>query len=155
VLALGIVAGCGIGYVGHQLQLNAAPQKACMQWEDAICRGVGEESYACQEAKTASALLLSGPACAVAQQGLQAKVEHIKAGRGPCTALSDKLCSQLGPDGEGCELVKTKAPTFSVKDCEEMTKNYDQVLAQIMSRQTRGTLPTLHHQPSYKSDKHP
>lgn len=146
-LALGIAAGCGLGYFGHHFQVNAAPQDACKRWEAAICRGVGQDTYACQQAKTASALLLSGPACAQAQPSVQAKVEQIKAGRGPCTELSDRLCNQLGPEGQGCELVRSKAPTFSVKDCEDMTKNYDQVLAQIMSRQTRGTLPGLQARP--------
>ncbi|HXS16546.1 MAG TPA: hypothetical protein VN764_05140 [Polyangiaceae bacterium] len=147
VLGVGIAAGCGIGYVGHHLQVNAAPQDACKQWEGAICRGVGEETYACKQAKTASALLLSGPACAQAQPGLQTKVQQIKAGRGPCTELSDRLCQELGPDGQGCELVKSKEPTLSVKDCEDMAKNYDQVLGQLMSRQTRGTLPKANSTP--------
>jgi hypothetical protein len=121
--------------------VNSASQDACYKWQSAICAGVGEESYACQQAETASTLLLSGSACFQAREGLDGKIAQIKAGRSPCTELSDRLCRQLGPEGEGCALVRSKEPGLSVDDCQDMARNYDQILAQIMSRQTRGTLP--------------
>ncbi len=153
LIALGLVGGMTVGYVGagvqgdrepsrlHSHGTAEAPGASCAQWTAAICDGLGPTAYACNQAKAAGKLLLSHSACAEAHKEVTTRIEQIKAGRGPCTTLSARLCSQLGPDGPGCELVKNKEPTLSVQDCQDMTKNYDQVLAQIMSRQTRGTLP--------------
>jgi hypothetical protein len=149
-----LAAGFGIGWFGHDFQSKKAVKEAdaavegkgdaargpCKDWEEALCGGLGATAYACSQAKAASALL-SGSACEQAQQGVLAKIEEIKAERAQCTELSDKLCGELGADGQACELVKTQTPSFPPERCEQMMQNYDQVLAQLKMMQERGAIP--------------
>lgn len=149
-----LAAGFGIGWFGHDFQMSKAEKEAdaavegkgeaargpCKDWEDAICGALGPTAYACSQAKSASTLL-SGSACAQAQEGVTAKVDEIQAERAQCTELSTKLCSELGADGEACNLVKTQTPSFPPERCEQMMQNYDQVLAQLKMMQERGAMP--------------
>lgn len=153
-LSLGLAAGLGMGWLGHELQLNEARKKAdaaakgrgdeatgpCRDWADSICKRMGELAYECTHARAATRLL-SGSACAQAQKSVLTKVETLKAERAQCGELTSKLCADLGPEGKGCELVKAKEPTFSLEDCQDMTSKYQGVLAQVMERQETGTLP--------------
>lgn len=153
-LGLGIAAGLGIGWLSHDFQVNKAQKEAdaavkgrgdeatgpCKNWADTICERMGELAYECTHARAASALL-SGSACVQAQESALAKIDALKAERVQCDELTSKLCADLGPEGKGCELAMAKAPTFSIEDCQDMTKRYQRVLAQIMERQEKGTLP--------------
>jgi hypothetical protein len=155
-LSLGIAAGLSVGWWGHELQTTQAKKEAdaavqgegdraagpCKTWADAICGRMGKAAYECKVAQGASALL-SGSACAQAEEGVLAKIDTLEAKRAPCTQLSSKLCGDLGEDGKGCELIVAKEPGIAPQDCQDMMGRYEQTLAQIMSRQTKGTLPDI------------
>jgi|GEM_PF-2533526 len=154
-LAFGIAAGLGLGWLGHDFQVNQAKKNAsaavnptgagatgpCKAWADTICEQMGEVAYECTHARAARALL-SDSACVQAQETVLAKIDAIKAERVQCNELTRKLCADLGPEGKGCELARAKEQTFSIQDCRDMTKSYSRVLAQITERQEKGTLPT-------------
>lgn len=153
-LGLGLAAGLGMGWLGHSAQVNKAKKEAdaavkgkgdetsgpCKSWAEAICSRMGAAAYECKVAQGATALL-SGSACAQAEEGLLTKIDALKAERAPCTKLSSKLCDDLGAEGKGCELIAAKEPGIAPKDCEDMMGRYKQTLAQLMSRQTKDTLP--------------
>ena len=155
-LSLGIAAGLSVGWWGHELQVNQAKKEAdadvqgeghkatgpCKSWAEAICGRMGKAAYECKVAQGATALL-SGSACAQAQKGVLAKLDTLQAQRAPCAELSSKLCGDLGEDGKGCELIVAKEPGIAPQDCQDMMARYEQTLAQIMSRQTKGTLPDV------------
>lgn len=150
--ALGL--GMATGWWGHDFQAaQAKDEKAaavqgkgsdatgpCRAWVDTICQQMGELAYECTHARAASPLL-SDSACLLAQESVLAKIDGIQAERVECSELTTRFCSDLGPEGKGCELARAKEPTFSIKDCQDMKKNYPRVLAQIVERQEKGTLP--------------
>lgn len=160
-LGFGIAVGLGMGWLGHDFQVNRAKKQAdaaakgkvaeatgpCKTWADTICERMGELAYECTHAKAASTLL-SGSACVQARESVLAKIDTLKAERAQCNELTRKLCADLGPDAKGCELAKGKEPTFSIEACQDMTKSYPRVLARIMARQEKGTLPTPPRGPS-------
>lgn len=151
VLSLGLAVGLGVGWWGHGLQAKKAAGAAvkgqgdnaagsCKAWADTICGRMGNLAYECTHARAAGALL-SDAACTQAQQTVLTKLDAIKVERAPCSELTSKLCADLGADGKGCELAKAKESTFSIGDCQDMNKRYPRVLAQIIERQEKGTLP--------------
>lgn len=149
VLCLG--AGFGIGWGGHQFQTNKALKVAdaavqgegegargpCKDWEKKLCDEFTETGFACTQAKGSSSLL-SGSACAQALKSVDKTIDTIKAARASCTTLTDKLCGELGAETQTCGLVKTQTPSFPAEKCDEMMKNYDQVLQQLKMMEQRG-----------------
>jgi len=153
-LGLGIVAGLCMGFVARAAQVSHAKEEAravqgkgdeasgpCKVWADTICEGMGELAYECTEARAAASTLLSDSACTQAQENVRAKIDALKSERVQCSELTNKLCAELGPDGKGCEFVRAKEPAFSLKECQDMTQDYKQVLARVMERQEKGTIP--------------
>lgn len=154
--ALCLAAGWGMGQLGHDRQVREAHDEAdaavqgkgegreaaglCETWADTICSQMGRAAYECKSALRARTLL-SGSACVLALESAPARIDALRAERVVCTDLSRKLCNDLGPDAEGCKLVMAKEPRIAPTDCEDMMERYQETLAQIMSRQARGTLP--------------
>jgi len=151
-LCVGVPVGFGLGNVGHDFRLNQARKEAdaavkgkgdettgpCKAWADTICEEMGSElGYECTHARAAS-LLLTGSACVRAQEGVLAKIGALKAGRVPCDELFGKVCSDVGPEGKGCEFAMARAPTFSSEECQDMKRHYSRVLAKVMKRQDEG-----------------
>jgi len=142
VLALAV--GGAAGWFGHIAQAkakirkesvpaaagSAGPSGPCGDWEKQICKGSGDQSAACMQAKTATGLLTPGT-CEVALETVPATLAKVKAERKPCDTLVEKLCKDTPPDSKGCALVREKTPMFPVDRCKEMLENYDQVLAEV------------------------
>jgi hypothetical protein len=167
--ALGL--GMAVGWLGHGFQVKEARNEAraasrersdegagpCRAWANTICERMGELAYECTEARVAATTLLSDSVCEQAQESVLAKVDAIKSERSQCSELTSKLCADLGPEGKGCEFVKAKEPVFSLAECQDMTRDYKQVLARVMERQTKGTIPSppRAHQPGNVSISRP
>ncbi len=151
---LALAAGFGVGWFGHDYQVQKAAKTAdaavegegegargpCKDWETALCSKFGEKSYPCVQAQSGSSLL-SGSACEQAIKTLDSQVAKIEAARASCNNLMDKLCGELGAESKACELVKTQTPNFPPQRCDDMMKNYDQVLGQLKMMEERGAIP--------------
>lgn len=146
---LGVPVGFGLSQAGQELQTTQAFHASdamttgsadegtgsCKAWADTICERMGnEQAYECTHARAASRLL-TGAACAQAQAGLAARLDELKSGRVHCDELFGKVCSDVGPEGKGCEFALAKAPTFSSGECQDMKRHYGRVLAKVMNRQ--------------------
>ena len=139
---LALAAGAGAGWFGHieqakaKIRAESAPagsgsaSGACGAWEKKICSSSGEQSAACQQAKGATGLL-TPTTCEVALEAVPATLAKVKAERVPCDTLTTKLCKELPPGSQTCDMIKEKTPLFPADRCKEMLKNFDQVLAEV------------------------
>ena len=139
---LALAAGAAAGWFGHieqakaKLRTESAPAAsgsasgACGTWEKKICSSSGEQSAACQQAKGATGLL-TPTTCEVALEAVPATLAKVKAERASCDTLVSKLCKDLPPGSQTCNMVKERTPLFPSDRCKEMLKSYDQVLAEV------------------------
>jgi len=139
-----LVVGGAAGWFGHiqkgKAELRAAvaaapagsgaPTGPCGAWQSNLCKATGEQSAACQQAKAATGVL-STAACESALSTLPATLAKIKAERVTCDKLVEKLCAELPPGSKTCAMVKERTPSFPAERCEQMTKNYDKVVAEL------------------------
>ncbi len=139
-VVLALLAGGAAGWFGHIQQSKAAAAKAdtapagsdgpCKAWEEGICSKLGAESAPCMQAKGASELLTAST-CEVALTAMPATLEKLKAARASCDTLVSKLCADLTPGSQTCAMVKEKTPMFPAQRCDEMLKQYDQVIGEL------------------------
>lgn len=135
MLFAGVAVGWGLrdaraeeGTAGKE---GVAEGKApCDTWKDEICKGTSSDSAACSNAKASSGML-PATACNAALADMPATLERIKAARASCDKLVTKLCTDLGKESSGCQLVTAKTPGIPPEGCDEMLENYSQVLAQL------------------------
>ena len=179
LIGIGVAAlavGGAAGWFGHiqtgKAQLRAAlaaapagsgaPAGPCGAWQSNLCKTTGEQSAACQQAKAATGVL-STAACESALSTLPETLAKIKAERVICDKLVEKLCADLTPGSKTCEMVKQRTPSFPAERCDQMTKNYDKVIAELkqMDQQQGASGPAMGtpggppHAPSTQPAGHP
>ena len=147
---LALLAGGAGGWFGHIQQAKAAAQKAdsaapagsgaaagpCGAWEKKICGSTGAQSAACMQAKGAGELLTPST-CELALANVPATLTKLKAARASCDKLVTKLCADLPPGAQTCNMVKEKTPSFPPQRCDEMLQHYDDVIAQLKQMEQR------------------
>lgn len=147
LVVIGLAAaslGAAGGWFGHDAQVkakiraesvpaasgSAAPAGPCGAWQQKICSGSGDTSAACTEAKAATDLLTPST-CEVALQSVPATLAKVKASRASCDSLIGKLCADLPPGSNTCNMVRERTPSFPKERCDEMLAHYDDVIAQL------------------------
>jgi hypothetical protein len=147
LIGIGVAAllvGGAAGWFGHiqkgKAELRAAvaaapagsgvPAGPCGAWQSNVCKSMGDQSAACQQAKAAAGVL-STPACELALRTLPETLAKIKAERASCDKLVAKLCAELPPGSKTCEMVKERTPSFPTERCDQMTQNYNKVIAEL------------------------
>lgn len=137
---LGLVAALalmGVSACKNQGGANGGPGAAagnaesCKQYAEALCGlAGGADSPTCGSIQTATDLMPP----AACQVGL-ANIEHSKGrlaeARKVCDELVDKLCKEIGPETQTCDMVKGQTAKFPPERCTAMMGSYDQVLGQL------------------------
>jgi hypothetical protein len=151
LIALGAVAvGAAGGWFGHDAQAKAklkadsvpaaagsgAPSGPCGAWQQKICAG-NDTSAACEEAK-AAVQLLTPSTCEVALAAVPATLAKVKAARVQCDSLVSKLCGDLPPGSQTCNMVRERTPSFPTERCTEMLAHYADVLASLKQMDQAG-----------------
>ncbi|MEO7033459.1 MAG: hypothetical protein ABI548_06275 [Polyangiaceae bacterium] len=116
---------------------SGAPTGPCGVWESKICKGAGDQSSACQQAKGAQDLLLPST-CEVAIGTMSETLAKLKAARASCDKLVGKLCADLSPGSKTCDMVKERTPTFPREKCDQMLGQYDKVIAELKQMDSHG-----------------
>lgn len=147
LIAVGVAAclvGGAAGWLGHIQKgkadlraavaaapaVSGAPAGPCGAWQASLCKSTGEQSAACQQAKTATEVLTS-PVCESALSALPQTLTKIKTERVPCDKLVERLCGDLPPGSATCTMVKERTPSFPAERCVQMTQNYEKVIAEL------------------------
>lgn len=116
---------------------SGAPTGPCGSFQTQVCKGAGEQSAACQQAKGAAEILLPST-CDNAIASMPDTLAKIKAGRATCDKLVGKLCADLPPGSKTCDMVKERTPSFPRERCDQMLSSYDKVIAELKQMDSGG-----------------
>jgi len=116
---------------------SGVPAGPCGAFQSQICKGAGEQSAACQQAKGAADILLPAT-CESALGALPETLAKIRAGRASCDRLVSKLCADLPPGSQTCTMVKDRTPSFPRERCDQMLTSYDKVIAELKQMDAGG-----------------
>lgn len=108
----------------------------CEKYAAEICTAAGAQSEACA-AFNAVKGIVSPKACTAGLGDMaytQAKVKEMGA---QCDELIKKLCTDLGPETQTCEMVQTMTKSFPADRCAAMMKEYPAVLAELKRREAQ------------------
>lgn len=147
IAAVALIIGAAAGWFANQARgkspggeshvAMADGEGPCKAWEKEVCKGAGEQSAACTQAKGV-AELMPDAACGTALEDVPATLEKVKAARADCTKLVSKLCKDLGEQTGTCKMVTERTESFPKDRCKEMLGNYDKVLGQLKAMEERG-----------------
>jgi protein-disulfide isomerase len=132
-LGVTLVAGCN---KKTEKPATATSATACADYSKKLCDAAGAESPTCNSGKELTELMPAA-ACAAALAdfgGTQAKLEQR---RKVCDEMVSKLCKDLGPETETCDMVKTQSKNIPPDQCSKMMSQYTELLADLKKRESR------------------
>jgi protein-disulfide isomerase len=110
--------------------------ESCTTLATKLCERAGAESQTCASIKKTTSLF-SANTCEVALADIEYSLAQVDAAGKACADLADRLCKDLGPDTQTCEMVKTETPKMPPEQCEGMVAQYDEVLAQLQRMEAK------------------
>jgi protein-disulfide isomerase len=102
----------------------------CAKYAAALCDKAGKESELCQ-ALTTTADILSPAACTAGLGDLAFSIKKLGAQGKPCDELVGKLCAEVGPTSETCNMVKTQTQQFPASRCKSMLEHMPEIVADL------------------------
>ncbi|HEY4103224.1 MAG TPA: thioredoxin domain-containing protein [Polyangiaceae bacterium] len=108
----------------------AAKAGPCEKYAAALCEKAGKDSDTCQ-ALTASADILSPAACKAGMNDLAYSIKKLGEQGKSCDELTTKLCSEVGPQSETCNMVKTQTKQFPAARCKSMLEHLPEIVADL------------------------
>jgi protein-disulfide isomerase len=105
----------------------AASPKACDDFAAKICKETTDASPTCVNLKS-SLELMTPEACAVALASADVSIKKLAEKRKKCDELQTKLCNDIGPTTQTCDMVKNTTKNFQPDRCEQMLGRYAEVL---------------------------
>jgi protein-disulfide isomerase len=122
---------------GAALTAQAAPGDApCEQFITKLCGRAGEKSALCVSGKTLGSVLPPS-ACLAGVIDFQQMEQQIDADRKGCVELAERLCKDLGPDTETCQMVREQTPQFPREQCDQLTAQYSEVLGELKQKEAQ------------------
>ena len=115
---------------------GAESEGPCTQLSTQLCARTGERSQLCTSSK-ALGRVLPASACTAAVKDFAVMEKQIDVERKVCSDLVDRLCKDLGPTSDTCQMVRDETPGFPREQCEELTSSYDQVLGELKQREAQ------------------
>jgi len=115
---------------------EAQGEGPCSQFATQLCTRTGEKSPLCVSAQSLQKVLPAS-ACSAAIKDFSQIETRIDAERKVCTDLVERLCKDLGPTTDTCQMVRDETPQFPREQCEEITTNYDKVLPELKQREAQ------------------
>jgi protein-disulfide isomerase len=101
--------------------------KACEEYSTKICKQAGDTSATCTTLKT-TVELFTPETCAAALTQVDFSLKKIADKGKKCDELTKKLCDDIGPATQTCEMVKSTAKNFAPERCDGMLARYTEVL---------------------------
>jgi protein-disulfide isomerase len=113
-----------------------ASPKACDDFAARICKETTDTSPTCTSLKT-SLELFTPDSCAVALANIDQSIKKLASKRKKCDELTDKLCKDIGPTTQTCEMVKNTTKGFPPERCDTMMQHYAEVLTGLKRQEDR------------------
>jgi len=131
-LALSVLAfGCNKAPVKQ-----AVSPKACDDFAARICKETTDTSPTCTSLKS-SLELLTPEACSVALANVDTSIKKLADKRKKCDELTTRLCTDIGPTTQTCDMVKNTTKSFQPDRCEQMLGRYAEVLEGLKKQEER------------------
>jgi protein-disulfide isomerase len=131
---------CSLALVACNQPEAAKPKAsptACADYSKRICKeSGGDDTPVCASVKS-TVELMPPEACSVALANVDVAVKALAGKRKKCDELVTKLCGDLGPATETCNMVKTHTKSFPPERCEMMMQHYTEVLADLKRQEDR------------------
>jgi protein-disulfide isomerase len=131
VLILLLASGCNL--LKKQAPAGAT---ACADYAKKICEEAGPESQTCTSVKEATGLMPAA-ACAAGMADLSVTKQKLADARKGCSDLMNKLCTEIGPKTDTCEMVKSQVKNFPPERCGMMMQHYAEVVADLKRREEK------------------
>ncbi|MFO7566997.1 MAG: thioredoxin domain-containing protein [Enhygromyxa sp.] len=128
-------AGSGAGDASASVDAEGDAE-SCKTLASKLCERAGSESSTCASVEKTTELL-SPKACAAGLADIEYALARVDEAGKVCTELSARLCKDLGPETETCKMVETETPRMPPEQCEAMTEQYEQVLAELVQMEQR------------------
>jgi protein-disulfide isomerase len=126
---------CSACNLAASKQPPASPT-ACADYTKKVCEEAGAQSGTCTST-TEATKLMPAAACAAAMgdfAGIKKKLADL---RKSCDVLTTKLCAEIGPKTDTCEMVKTQTKTFPPDRCDMMMQHYAEVVSDLKKREDK------------------
>lgn len=114
----------------------AGATDSCATLATQICDEVGAQNPTCASVQKTTSLL-SPKACAAGLADYQYTTQQLATAGKVCAELSERLCKDLGPDTQTCKMVQDQTPKMPAEQCEQMTGEYDKVLADLQRMEAK------------------
>jgi protein-disulfide isomerase len=115
---------------------GAASPTACADYAKKLCEEAGAESQTCTSVKEATGLMPAA-ACTAGMADMATTKKKLADARKGCSDLMDKLCAEIGPQTDTCEMVKTQVKSFPPDRCSMMMQHYAEVVADLKRREEK------------------
>jgi protein-disulfide isomerase len=115
---------------------GASSPTACADYAKKVCEEAGAESQTCTSMKEATGLM-PGAACAAGMADMETTKKKLADARKGCADLMNKLCAEIGPQTDTCEMVKTQVKAFPPDRCNMMMQHYAEVVADLKRREEK------------------
>ena len=119
-----------------KMQAPPASPTACADYAKKICEQAGPESTTCSSVKEATGLMPPA-ACAAGMADLGVTKQKLAQARKSCEELTTKLCAEIGPKTDTCEMVKVQTKGFPPERCGMMMQHFAEVAADLKKREDR------------------
>jgi len=113
-----------------------ASANPCDQFIAQLCSRSGDKSALCGSGKELGKVLPPS-ACVAAIKDFPQMEQQIEADRKICTELAERLCKDLGPTSDTCGMIRERTPQFPREQCEQLTKEYAQVLDELKQQEAQ------------------
>src|SRR5262249_40933621 len=107
----------------------------CADYATKLCDKAGAASPTCQSIKSTSEILPPS-ACTPALRDINYTVKKLGERRKACDDLVQKLCADIGPTTQTCDMVKSKTKEFDPERCTAMMEHYSDVVAELRKMET-------------------
>jgi protein-disulfide isomerase len=108
----------------------------CSDMVAKLCERTGDKSELCNASRSL-ADVLPADACLATVKDFAQVGQRIDAERKVCLDLIERLCTDIGPTTDTCKMVREQTPEFPKERCEELTREYAQVLTELKQREAQ------------------
>jgi protein-disulfide isomerase len=115
---------------------KGAPKGPCEQYAEKLCEAAGKESPTCQSIQNTTELMPPA-ACTAGLRNIEFSTKKLAEKGKKCDELVTKLCAELGPESETCNMVKNETKKFPPERCGMMLEHYTEVVADLKRHEAR------------------
>ena len=110
--------------------------QSCTNLAIELCQRAGDSSSACTSARQ-TVSLLSPRTCALGLADIDYAGARLAERGKPCAELTARLCGDLGPKTETCQMVDRELDKADPEQCEAMLEHYAEVLPDLQRMEAR------------------